>query len=31
VRDRRPPAVTGRQGRAALALAVRIVELMGQP
>jgi predicted dehydrogenase len=31
VRDRRPPAVTGEEGRAALALAVRIVELMGQP
>lgn len=29
VRDRRPPAVTGQQGRAALALAARIVELMG--
>jgi predicted dehydrogenase len=29
VRDRRPPAVSGEQGRAALALAVRIVELMG--
>jgi predicted dehydrogenase len=29
VRDRRPPAVPGEQGRAALALAVRIVELMG--
>ena len=28
VRDRRPPAVTGHQGRAALALAARIVELM---
>ena len=28
VRDRRPPAVSGEQGRAALALAVRIVELM---
>ena len=27
---RRPPAVTGEQGRAALALAARIVELMGQ-
>jgi predicted dehydrogenase len=31
VRDRRPPAVSGEQGRAALALAARIVELMGQP
>ena len=31
VRDRRPPAVSGEAGRAALALAVRIVELMGQP
>ena len=30
VRDRRPPAVSGEQGRAALALAVRIVELMGK-
>ena len=30
VRDRRAPAVTGEQGRAALALAVRIVELMRQ-
>jgi predicted dehydrogenase len=30
VRDKRAPAVTGEQGRAALALAVRIVELMGQ-
>lgn len=29
VRDRRPPTVTGEQGRAALALATRIVELMG--
>ncbi len=29
-RDRRPPIVTGEQGRAALALAVRIVELMRQ-
>jgi predicted dehydrogenase len=29
VRDRRPPTVTGQQGRAALALATRIVELMG--
>ena len=29
VRDNRPPAVTGEQGRAALALAARIVELMG--
>jgi predicted dehydrogenase len=28
VRDRRPPAVTGRDGRAALALANRIAELM---
>ena len=31
VRDRRPPAVSGEDGRAALALAVRIVELMAQP
>lgn len=31
VRDRRPPAVPGEEGRAALALAVQIVELMGQP
>ena len=31
VRERRPPAVSGEQGRAALALAARIVELMGQP
>jgi predicted dehydrogenase len=31
VRDRRPPTVSGEAGRAALALAVRIVELMGQP
>ncbi len=30
VRDRRPPVVSGEQGRAALALAVRIVELMAQ-
>lgn len=30
VRDRRAPAVTGKQGRDALALAVRIVELMRQ-
>lgn len=30
IRDRRPPAVSGEEGRAALALAVRIVELMGQ-
>jgi predicted dehydrogenase len=30
VRDRRPPTVTGEQGRAALALAIRIVELMKQ-
>lgn len=30
VRERRPPAVPGEEGRAALALAVRIVELMGQ-
>jgi predicted dehydrogenase len=31
VRERRPPAVSGEAGRAALALAVRILELMGQP
>ena len=31
VRDERPPAVSGEEGRAALALAVRIVELMAQP
>lgn len=31
VREQRPPAVSGEQGRAALALAVRIVELMGTP
>jgi predicted dehydrogenase len=31
VRDQRPPAVSGEEGRAALALAVRIVELMAQP
>ena len=31
VRDRRPPTVPGEQGRAALALAVRVVDLMGQP
>jgi predicted dehydrogenase len=31
VRARRAPAVPGEQGRAALALAIRIVELMGQP
>jgi predicted dehydrogenase len=31
VRDKRPPAVSGEDGRAALALAVRIVELMAQP
>jgi predicted dehydrogenase len=31
VRERRPPAVSGEEGRAALALAIRIVELMGQP
>ena len=31
VRERRAPAVSGEEGRAALALAVRIVELMGQP
>jgi predicted dehydrogenase len=31
VRERRRPAVSGEEGRAALALAVRIVELMGQP
>ncbi len=30
VRDRRPPAVTGEQGRSALALACRIVDLMEQ-
>jgi predicted dehydrogenase len=30
VRDRRPPAVTGEQGRAALALAARVVERMEQ-
>jgi predicted dehydrogenase len=30
VRERRAPAVSGEQGRAALALAVRIVELMRQ-
>jgi len=30
VRDRRAPAVTGEQGRTALALAIRIVELMEQ-
>jgi predicted dehydrogenase len=30
VRERRAPAVSGEQGRAALALAVRIVELMEQ-
>ena len=30
VRDRRPPAVSGEEGRAALALAVHIVELMKQ-
>jgi len=30
VREKRAPAVSGEQGRAALALAVRIVELMGQ-
>jgi predicted dehydrogenase len=30
VRGQRPPAVPGEQGRAALALAVRIVELMRQ-
>jgi predicted dehydrogenase len=30
IRERRPPAVSGEQGRAALALAVRIVELMGR-
>ena len=30
VRDRRPPAVSGEAGRAALSLAVRIVELMGR-
>ena len=31
VRDRRRPAVSGEEGRAALALAIRIVELMAQP
>ena len=31
VRERRAPAVSGEEGRAALALAVRIVELMAQP
>ena len=31
VRDRRRPGVSGEEGRAALALAIRIVELMGQP
>ena len=31
VRERRQPAVSGEQGRAALALAVRVVELMGEP
>lgn len=31
VRERRSPAVPGEQGRAALALAVQILELMGQP
>jgi predicted dehydrogenase len=31
VRERRPPAVSGEDGRAALALAVRIVELMAEP
>ena len=31
VRERRRPAVSGEEGRAALALAVRIVELMGRP
>jgi predicted dehydrogenase len=30
VRERRPPAVPGEQGRAALALAIKIVELMRQ-
>jgi predicted dehydrogenase len=30
VRDRRPPSVPGEDGRAALALAIRIVELMGR-
>ena len=30
VRDRRPPAVTAEQGRAALALAIKVVELMRQ-
>jgi predicted dehydrogenase len=31
VRERRAPQVTGEEGRAALALAVRVVELMAQP
>jgi predicted dehydrogenase len=31
VREHRRPAVSGEEGRAALALAVRIVELMGRP
>ena len=31
VRDRRAPEVTGAQGRAAIALAARIVDLMGRP
>jgi predicted dehydrogenase len=31
VREQRAPAVSGEEGRAALALAIRIVELMGQP
>lgn len=31
IRDRRPPTVPGEQGRDALALAVRIVDLMGMP
>lgn len=31
VRERRSPAVPGEQGRAALALAVQVVDLMGQP
>ena len=31
VREGRAPAVSGEEGRAALALAVRILELMGQP
>ena len=31
VREKRAPAVSGEEGRAALALAVRIVELMGNP